>query len=56
MALNGLNRGGCLNKQGELKKLFVCFNPKSVNVSKSTYVQTKLQFSEREKTDEATAT
>ena len=42
LALNGLNRGGGLNKQGGgLKKLFVCFDSNGVNVSKFTYVQTQ---------------
>ena len=55
LALNGLNRGGGINKKG-IEKAFVYFDPNGANEFRFTYVQTKLQFLEREKSDEATGT
>ena len=40
--------GGGGGGGGGLKRLFVCFDPNGVNVSKFVYVQTKTSFSERE--------
>ena len=41
LALNGLNRGGGVNKQG-VEKAFVYFDPNGADESRLTYVQTKL--------------
>ena len=41
LALNGLNRGGGVNKQG-VEKALVYFDPNGANVFRFTYVQTKL--------------
>ena len=55
LALNGLNRGGGVNKQG-VEHTFDYFDPNGANVFRFTYIQTKLQFLERGKSDEATGT